>query len=236
MPLKAWRTTSPPAEAEKLANMESELTTASFATTPVSSATLACHDPKPSGLNMGAIAEPIAPSMLREGSDIKLRRKSKLCMNHRTTLMANIMVPAFSRKCSTRSQTWVNTLRALGMRYGGSSITNGASCLFEAALRKIRPESMPSITPRTYRLSITRPRCSLKNAPAISPYTGSFAEQLMNGSSNIVMRRSRSLSIVRAPIAAGTVQPKPISSGMKLFPLSPKRRIGLSIINAMRLM
>ena len=49
MPLKAWRTTSPPAEAEKLANMESELTTASFATTPVSSATLACHDPKPSG-------------------------------------------------------------------------------------------------------------------------------------------------------------------------------------------
>ena len=61
MPLKAWRTTSPPAEAEKLANMESELTTASFATTPVSSATLACHDPKPSGLNMGAIAEPIAP-------------------------------------------------------------------------------------------------------------------------------------------------------------------------------
>ena len=95
---------------------------------------------------------------------------------------------------------------------------------------------MPSITPRTYRLSITRPRYSLKNAPAISPYTGSFAEQLMNGSSNIVMRRSRSLSIVRAPIAAGTVQPKPISSGMKLFPLSPKRRIGLSIINAMRLM
>ena len=50
------------------------------------------------------------------------------------------------------------------------------------------------------------------------------------------MRRSRSLSMVRAPIVAGTVQPKPINSGMKLFPERPKRRMGLSIMNAMRLM
>ena len=63
-----------------------------------------------------------------------------------------------------------------------------------------------------------------------------FAEQLINGSSSIVMRLSFSFSMVRVPIAAGTVQPKPISRGMKLFPESPKRRIGLSMINAIRLM
>ena len=45
---------------------------------------------------------------------------------------------------------------------------------------------------------------------------GSLAEQLINGVSKIVMRRSRSLDSVRVAIMAGTEQPKPTSIGTKL--------------------
>ena len=147
IPLSASLTTSPPAEAEKLANIESELTTASLATTPESKATLACHEPKPSGLNTGAITEPVLPSILTDGSLMKFSEKSKLCRNHSTTLMANIIVPAFSRKCDTLSQTWVATFLAEGSLYGGSSITKGASPLSNALFLNIRPDNMPSATP-----------------------------------------------------------------------------------------
>ena len=50
----------------------------------------------------------------------------------------------------------------------------------------------------------------------------------------MVMRLSFSFSMVRAPIMAGTVQPKPISMGIKAFPLRPKRRSSRSIIKAAR--
>ena len=56
----------------------------------------------------------------------------------------------------------------------------------------------------------------------------------MKGSSRMVMRRSFSFSMVRAPIMAGTVQPKPISMGIKAFPLRPKRRSSRSMIKAAR--
>ena len=94
---------------------------------------------------------------------------------------------------------------------------------------------MPASIPSAYRLIITIAACLPKNAPAISAYTGSLAEQLINGSSIIVIRLSRRFSIVRVPMVAGTVHPKPISSGIKLFPLRPNLRMGLSIIKAMRL-
>ncbi len=48
------------------------------------------------------------------------------------------------------------------------------------------------------------------------------------------MRRSLSFSIVRALIAAGTVQPNPISMGIKDLPDRPKRRIVRSMRNAVR--
>ena len=58
----------------------------------------------------------------------------------------------------------------------------------------------------------------------------------MNGTSKIVILRSRSLERVRADIMAGTEQPKPISIGTKLRPERPRRRSGLSITNATRAM
>ena len=50
----------------------------------------------------------------------------------------------------------------------------------------------------------------------------------------MVIRRSFSFSMVRAPMEAGTEQPKPISMGIKLLPERPKRRSGLSMIKAVR--
>ncbi len=56
----------------------------------------------------------------------------------------------------------------------------------------------------------------------------------MKGSSRMVMRRSFSFSMVRAPMMAGTVQPKPMSIGIKAFPLRPKRRSSRSMMKAAR--
>lgn len=43
------------------------LTTLSFAIRPVSKATEACHVPKPTGINKGAMKEPIIPRILSSG-------------------------------------------------------------------------------------------------------------------------------------------------------------------------
>ena len=68
------------------------------------------------------------------------------------------------------------------------------------------------------------------------PYTGSRAEQDIKGTSMMVMRRSFSFSMVRAPMTAGTVQPKPMSMGINALPDSPKRRSSRSIMKAARAM
>ena len=65
---------------------------------------------------------------------------------------------------------------------------------------------------------------------------GRRAPQDMKGTSSTVIRRSFSFSIVRAPITAGTVQPKPISMGMNAFPDRPKWRSVRSITKAARAM
>ena len=58
----------------------------------------------------------------------------------------------------------------------------------------------------------------------------------MYGVSRIVIRRSRDDGSVRVAITAGTLQPKPISSGTMLRPLRPSRRSSLSVTNATRAM
>ena len=75
-----------------------------------------------------------------------------------------------------------------------------------------------------------------KKAAVIRPYTGRRAEQDMKGTNIMVMRRSFSFSMVRAPMMAGTVQPKPMSMGMKALPDRPKRRSTRSMIKAARAM
>ena len=76
-------------------------------------------------------------------------------------------------------------------------------------------------------------RCG-KNAAAKAAYTGAFALQLIHGVSRIVSTRSRRAGSVRAASTAGTLHPKPSSSGTALCPLSPKRRSGRSVTKATR--
>ena len=71
-----------------------------------------------------------------------------------------------------------------------------------------------------------------KNAVAKNPYIGSFAVQLMNGVSNIVIFLSLALGNVLVDITAGTVQPNPISIGTMLLPDRPIFLSSLSITNA----
>lgn len=75
-----------------------------------------------------------------------------------------------------------------------------------------------------------------KSAPAIMPMKGTFAPQGMKVVVMMVMRRSRSFSMVREAMMPGTPQPTPMSIGMKDFPERPNLRNTRSSTNAMRAM
>ena len=66
----------------------------------------------------------------------------------------------------------------------------------------------------------------------MSTKTGSLPEQDMNGIMAIVMSLLFRLSMERVAIIAGTLQPKPITIGIKDFPWSPILCISLSTMNA----
>ena len=86
--------------------------------------------------------------------------------------------------------------------------------------------------PRKYSPEIISQLYFGKNACAKNAYIGSFAEQLMNGVSSIVILLSLSLGRVLVDITAGTVQPKPISIGTMLRPERPIFLNSLSMKNA----
>ena len=58
----------------------------------------------------------------------------------------------------------------------------------------------------------------------------------MNGMISMVISRSFLLSSVRVAMMAGTLQPKPISSGMNDLPCNPILCINLSMMKAARAM
>ena len=71
-------------------------------------------------------------------------------------------------------------------------------------------------------------------APAIKPMIGILAPQGINVVVMIVILRSRSLSMVRLAITAGTPQPVPINIGINDFPDKPNLRKIRSMIKATR--
>ena len=73
-----------------------------------------------------------------------------------------------------------------------------------------------------------------KIAPEIIAIKGTFAPQGMNVVVMMVMRRSRSFSIVLDAIIPGMPQPVPMSIGMKDLPERPNLRKILSRTNAIR--
>ena len=58
----------------------------------------------------------------------------------------------------------------------------------------------------------------------------------MNGRTSIVISLLLRLSIIRVLITAGTLQPKPMISGMKDLPCRPIRCMSLSMMKAARAM
>ena len=123
-----------------------------------------------------------------------------------------------------------------GTRYGGSS------------RRKVEPLSLKTVEPRplattmaitmpmTYIAKTTLAALSGKNIAAKSAMIGSFAPQVRNGVTRMETMRSFSESSARAPMMAGTPQPKPIISGMTPLPVRPQRRMIGSMMKAMRAM
>ena len=93
------------------------------------------------------------------------------------------------------------------------------------------PDTTTAATPMKYALGATH-QASSKRLPAISAIIGIFALQGINVVVIIVIRRSRSFSIVRDAIIPGTPQPEPISIGINDLPESPNFLKSLSIINA----
>ena len=73
-----------------------------------------------------------------------------------------------------------------------------------------------------------------KNIMAKSDIMGSLAPQVKNGVTKMEISRSFSESRARAPMMAGTPQPKPIISGMMPLPVSPQRRMTGSVMKATR--
>ena len=72
------------------------------------------------------------------------------------------------------------------------------------------------------------------NAPMISAYTGSRAEQVIIGASRIVAMRSRRFGIVRVAMMPGIAQAYDDSSGMNERPDSPTLPISRSSRKAAR--
>ncbi len=66
-------------------------------------------------------------------------------------------------------------------------------------------------------------------------YTGILAEQVVKGTTRMVINRSRQLSIFRDDITAGIAQAVPETNGITLLPLIPKRLMILSIKKTTRL-
>ena len=85
------------------------------------------------------------------------------------------------------------------------------------------PEQMIAAIPIKYALVETRAEPP-KIAPAIIAMNGTFAPQGMKVVVIIVIRLSRSFSIVREAMMPGMPQPVPMSIGMKDLPLSPNLR------------
>ena len=147
-----------------------------------------------------------------------------------------MIVPAFLMKDQPRSHMERRTLPSVGIWYAGSSITNGAGSpanLF--VFFSMIPEMMIAAIPTKYALVATH-ALPPKIAPAIIPMNGTFAPQGIKVVVIIVIRRSRSFSIVRDAMIPGIPHPVPINIGMKDLPERPNLRKIRSSTKAIRAM
>ena len=155
-------------------------------------------------------------------------------MNHTNMVERRMTVPAFFMKDQPRSHIERRTFPTVGRWYAGSSITNGAGSPANIfVFLSMIPEIIIAAIPMKYALVATRAEPP-KSAPAIIPMNGTLAPQGMNVVVIIVIRRSRSFSIVRDAMIPGIPQPVPMSIGMKDLPERPNLRKIRSRTNAIR--
>ena len=122
----------------------------------------------------------------------------------------------------------------MGRWYAGSSITNGAGSpenIF--VFLSIIPDTTIAAMPMKYADVATHAEPP-NIAPAIMAMNGTFAPQGINVVVIIVIRRSRSFSMVRDAMIPGIPHPVPMSIGIKDFPESPNLRKIRSRTNAIR--
>ena len=145
-----------------------------------------------------------------------------------------MMEPAFFTKEEPRSYMDFRMSIGRGRWYAGSSITNGAgSPANHFVFFSTIPEKMMAAMPRKYADGAIQ-EAPPNTAPARRAMIGSFAEHGMKVVVIIVIRRSRSFSIVLEAIIPGTPQPVPISIGMNDLPERPNLRNIRSSTNAIR--
>ena len=147
-----------------------------------------------------------------------------------------MMVPAFLMKLQPRSHMLRRTLPRVGQWYAGSSITKGAGSPENILVFfSMIPEMMIAAMPMKY-AEVETIALPPKRAPAIIAMNGTFAPQGMKVVVMIVIRRSRSFSMVREAMIPGTPQPTPMSIGMKDLPERPNLRKIRSRTKAIRAM
>ena len=113
-------------------------------------------------------------------------------------------------------------------------MTNGAgSPAKRFVFLSMTPDTMIAAMPMKYAETETQAEPP-NSAPATIAMNGSFAPQGMKVVVMIVMRRSRSFSIVRDAMMPGMPQPVPTSIGMKDLPERPNLLKMRSSTNAMR--
>ena len=144
------------------------------------------------------------------------------------------MVPAFLMKDQPRSHMERSTLPRVGIWYAGSSITKGAGSPANILVFfNMIPEIMIAAIPTKYEDVATHAEPP-KIAPAIMPMKGTFAPQGIKVVVIMVIRRSRSFSMVLDAMIPGTPQPVPTNIGMKDLPERPNLRKIRSSTNAIR--
>ena len=115
-------------------------------------------------------------------------------------------------------------------------MTNGAGSPANGfVFFSMMPEMMMAAMPMKY-AEVATHALPPKIAPAIMAINGTFAPQGINVVVMMVMRLSRSFSMVREAMIPGTPQPVPMSMGINDLPLRPNLRNTRSSTNAIRAM
>src|SRR5574344_2811049 len=133
----------------------SVLTTVAFAVSPVTSAVESLQSLNPSGRNIGLMNEPIAASILCAASVTTLRRVSKLRRNQMTIVAPSMIVNALRRKSHAFCLMSSAMFFIDGMRYAGSSSTNGTGFPLNAVFFSSSAERIATTNPKMYRNIMT---------------------------------------------------------------------------------